>query len=463
MTHTLHAISPLDGRYATKADAIREHFSEYALIRQRFFTEVSWLIYMIDQGFIEEIDTAARQDLIEKISRWSQTFDNGMAEAIKAQEQIVKHDVKAVELFIRDHFASDATLKPLIPYIHFACTSEDINSTSYALMLKATIHEGYLPKIQALIARLKKMAAQYAERSMLARTHGQPASPTTMGKEFAVYLGRLNTQIKTMRNIEFKAKFSGAVGNFNAHHCAYRDKDWLTCSQNFLEGLGLTPNPVTTQIEPHDYIAEIMHCMIRINQILVDLCQDMWLYISQNYFILAKENEHQVGSSTMPHKVNPIDFENAEGNFSMSTAMAQCLAQKLTVSRLQRDLTDSTLLRNIGCAIAYSAIAAASLQQGLKKCAVNDEIMDQDLDQAWQVLAEAIHTVMRKNNHHDSYELLRKMTQSQTITVKEIHDLIATLDISAADREHLLTLTPHNYIGCAKMITDNLLSTLSDD
>ena len=447
----LTAISPVDGRYQNKTDALRPIFSEYGLFRYRVLVEVEWLKKLSKNSSIKEIESfsASSTSLLNNIK---DNFSIADAERIKEIEKTTNHDMKAVEYFIREKIQSDTKLKNISQFIHFACTSEDINNLSYALMLKDARESILVPKLQQLVTILEKMSADYSSIPMLSRTHGQTASPTTLGKEMAVYVHRLNRQNNQLKNIELLGKLNGAVGNFNAHFSAYPDIDWMTLSKEFVEELGLTWNPLTTQIESHDYMAEYFHVLIRSNTILIDLCRDLWGYISLGYFKL-KLIKGEVGSSTMPHKINPIDFENSEGNFGFANSLLEHLAMKLPTSRWQRDLTDSTVLRNTGVGIAHSVIALDSCIAGLSKIDVDTEIINQDLENSWEVLTEAIQTVMRCYNIEGAYEKLKEISRGNEISRETLHNFIEKLDIPNDAKSRLKNLTPSNYLGNAETQT----------
>ncbi|MEQ8289116.1 MAG: adenylosuccinate lyase [Gammaproteobacteria bacterium] len=448
----LTAISPIDGRYQNKTEALRTIFSEYGLFRFRVQVEIEWLKALAQYPGITEVApfTTESLTLLDSIKNKFSVED---AEAIKKIEQTTNHDVKAVEYFIRDRIQDNPALVKSSQFIHFACTSEDINNLSHALMLKVAREEVLLPRLGQIIATLKDLTRQHADTPMLSRTHGQTASPTTLGKELGVFVYRLQRQRKQLEDIECLGKMNGAVGNFNAHLAAYPDVDWLELSQQFVEGLGLDWNSHTTQIESHDYIAEYFHVLMRSNTILIDLCRDIWSYISLGYFKL-KLKEGEIGSSTMPHKVNPIDFENAEGNLGLANGILDHLAQKLPVSRWQRDLTDSTVLRNMGVGIAHTLIAFDACEKGLGKLDINIERLQQDLEQAWEVLAEPIQTVMRRYGINNAYEKLKTLTRGQTIGQETLAEFIGELDIPAEAKQQLLQLTPHNYVGNATQLAE---------
>ena len=451
MTFSLNAISPIDGRYSAKADKLRPIFSEYGLIKHRVTIEILWLIALSKNSKISEVPSFSESTL-KTLHNIISSFSDNDAQAIKDIEKTTNHDVKAVEYWLKKTLANDKDVHAVSEFIHFGCTSEDINNLSYALMLKDGVNNVILPEIIKLQKKLNDYAIKYADITMIARTHGQTASPTTLGKEFANVSHRMNRQITTLKNQSYLGKMNGAVGNFNAHLSAYPQIDWSTFSKSFVESLDLECNEFTTQIEPHDFIAEIFHNLFRIHTILIDFNRDIWSYISLGYFS-QKTVKNEVGSSTMPHKVNPIDFENSEGNLGLSNALLDHLASKLPISRWQRDLTDSTVLRNIGLAMAYGFIAYESCMKGLNKIVVNKDKIHQDLDNAWEVLAEPIQTVMRKNGIENPYEKLKELTRgNQHITKEALHEFITKLNLNAEDKTYLLNLSPHNYIGIASIL-----------
>ena len=445
----LTAISPVDGRYQNKTDALRPIFSEYGLFRFRVLVEIEWLKKLSKNPNIKEIESfsASSISLLDNIKN---NFSIDDAKQIKKIEKITNHDMKAVEYFIREKIQSDPKLKNVSQFIHFACTSEDINNLSYALMLKDARENILLPKLQKLIIILQEMSDSYASIPMLSRTHGQTASPTTLGKEMAIYVYRALRQMKQFENIELLGKLNGAVGNFNAHFAAYPDINWMSLSKEFIEELGLTWNPYTTQIESHDYMAEYFHTLARTNTILIDLCRDLWGYISLGYFNL-KPIKGEVGSSTMPHKVNPIDFENAEGNFGIADSIFEHLAMKLPTSRWQRDLSDSTVLRNAGVGIAHTIIAFDSTVAGLSKIDINKDVIHEDLKDSWEVLTEPIQTVMRRYNIDNAYEKLKELSRGQKINKEILHNFIEQLDIPDDAKSRLKELNPSNYLGNAEI------------
>ena len=445
----LTAISPVDGRYQNKTDVLRPIFSEYGLFRFRVLVEIEWLKKLSKNPNIKEIESfsASSISLLDNIKN---NFSIDDAKQIKKIEKITNHDMKAVEYFIREKIQSDPKLKNVSQFIHFACTSEDINNLSYALMLKDARENILLPKLQKLIIILQEMSDSYASIPMLSRTHGQTASPTTLGKEMTIYVYRALRQMKQFENIELLGKLNGAVGNFNAHFAAYPDINWMSLSKEFIEELGLTWNPYTTQIESHDYMAEYFHTLARTNTILIDLCRDLWGYISLGYFNL-KPIKGEVGSSTMPHKVNPIDFENAEGNFGIADSIFEHLAMKLPTSRWQRDLSDSTVLRNAGVGIAHTIIAFDSTVAGLSKIDINKDVIHEDLKDSWEVLTEPIQTVMRRYNIDNAYEKLKELSRGQKINKEILHNFIEQLDIPDDAKSRLKELNPSNYLGNAEI------------
>ncbi|MDE2082322.1 MAG: adenylosuccinate lyase [Burkholderiales bacterium] len=443
----LTALSPLDGRYAPRLGALRPLLSEYGLMHHRVRVEVEWFIALSDAGFAEfaPLSEASRGLLRSLVVR----FAEADAEAIKEIERTTNHDVKAVELWIKSRFKGHAELERAGEFVHFACTSEDINNTSHALMLQRARAEVLLPALDRLLSRLGAMARSMAEMPMLSRTHGQTASPTTVGKEVANVAARLATARSRIAAVPLLAKMNGAVGNYNAHLAAYPDFDWEAFSRRVVEErLGLVFNPYTVQIEPHDYMAELFDAIARANTLLIDWARDVWGYISLGYF-KQRVKAGEVGSSTMPHKVNPIDFENAEGNFGLANALLVHMSGKLPISRWQRDLTDSTVLRNMGVALGYTLVACDSLGRGLDKLEVNTAQLAADLDGAWEVLGEAVQTVMRRHGLPSPYEQLKDFTRGRPVTRELMQGFIAGLPLPAAELERLLTLTPAAYTGLA--------------
>ena len=444
---TLLALSPLDGRYAAKVDALRPVFSEHGLVHARVRVELEWLLALAAEPGIAELapfDAAAAA----RLRGLAEGFSPADSARVKEIERTTNHDVKAVEYFIKERLQGDAALAPALEFVHFACTSEDINNLSYALMLRDARDAVMLPKLDALVDTLRGMAHEHAALPMLSRTHGQTASPTTVGKELANVVARLQRQRDVLAGLPLPGKINGAVGNYNAHVVAYPEVDWPAFSRRFVEGLGLAWQPYTTQIEPHDGIAELSDAMKRIDTILVDLCRDIWGYISLGYFRQAVK-AGEVGSSTMPHKVNPIDFENAEGNFGIANALFEHFAAKLPVSRWQRDLTDSTVLRALGTAFGHALVGFESLQKGLGKLSVNPDRLAADLDAAWEVLAEAVQTVMRRQGLPNPYEQLKALTRGQGITAESMCGFIEGLDLPADAKQRLLAMTPADYTGLA--------------
>ncbi|MBH9551552.1 adenylosuccinate lyase [Inhella gelatinilytica] len=444
---SLTALSPLDGRYAGRMSSLRGLLSEFGLIHRRVQVEVAWFIALSDAGFKEfkPLSNGARN----RLRRLVRNFSVADAQAIKDIEKTTNHDVKAVEYWIKRSFEGHAELMAASEFVHFACTSEDINNTSHALMLKSARDEVMLPALDGIIATLRGMAHQFAALPMLSRTHGQTASPTTVGKEIANVVARLQTARARIAAVKPLAKMNGAVGNYNAHLSAWPKHDWEAFAQNVIEKqLKLTFNPYTIQIEPHDYMAELFDAFTRANTILVDWSRDVWGYISLGYF-KQKTKAGEIGSSTMPHKVNPIDFENAEGNFGLANAVLTHLSQKLPISRWQRDLTDSTVLRNMGVALGYTLLGYDSLGKGLGKLEVNEAALAADLDAAWEVLAEPIQTVMRRFGLPNPYEQLKELTRGKAITAESIAAFIEGLDLPKAEKQRLLKLTPGAYTGQA--------------
>lgn len=450
----IFALSPLDGRYAAKVAPLASLLSEYGYMHRRVQVEITWLIALSDAGLNEfpRLNNAARAHLHGIVDRFSQ--DDALA--IKAIERVTNHDVKAVEYWLVEQFKAATGLPELAShahFVHFACTSEDINNTSHALQLQAARSSVVLPKLRSIEAALSSMAVLYADTPLLARTHGQTATPTTVGKELANVVARLRRTLSDIAAVPLLGKMNGAVGNYNAHLAAYPDIDWADFAKRVIEsptpqGLGLTFQDYSTQIEPHDYMAALFHALMRSNTILIDLCRDVWGYISLGYF-KQRLKAGEIGSSTMPHKVNPIDFENAEGNLGLANALLEHMAGKLPVSRWQRDLTDSTVLRNIGVGFGYSLLAYESLLTGLGKLEINPEALAADLDAAWEVLAEPIQTVMRRYGVQNAYEQLKEATRGKTVLATDLHNMIERLSIPAADKARLLALTPASYIGAA--------------
>ncbi|ERS81379.1 MULTISPECIES: adenylosuccinate lyase [Marinobacter] len=443
----LTAISPVDGRYGSKVSVFRSIFSEYGLIRNRVTVEIRWLQKLAAHPAITEVPafSAEANAFLDKMVN---EFSLADAERIKEIERTTNHDVKAVEYLIKEKIADVPELHAVTEFVHFACTSEDINNLSHGLMLREGLDHGLLPAMENLVEKLAELAREHAEQPMLSRTHGQTASPTTVGKELANVVYRLRRQLMQIREVEIMGKINGAVGNYNAHLSAYPDVDWAANAEEFIESLGLDWNPYTTQIEPHDYIAELYDAIARFNTILIDLDRDIWGYISLGYF-KQKTVAGEIGSSTMPHKVNPIDFENSEGNLGIANALFGHLSAKLPISRWQRDLTDSTVLRNLGVGFAHSLIAYEATLKGLGKLEINPARLNEDLNNAWEVLAEPIQTVMRRYNIEKPYEKLKDLTRGKAMTPEVIKNFVETLEIPEQAKAELRALTPDNYIGNA--------------
>jgi adenylosuccinate lyase len=449
---SLDALSPLDGRYAEQLGPLAACFSEAALIRGRLQVEVEWLIAMSETPELAEV-RAFTADEIAWLRGLVDNFDEAAAARVKEIERTTRHDVKAVEYYLKERLQG-GSLAEVAGFTHFACTSEDINNLAYALMLRRGIGQVWLPQAAQLVAAVRAAAERYRAVAMLAHTHGQPATPTTAGKELAVFVGRWERQLRGIRDLEFLGKFNGAVGAFNAHVAAYPDAPWERIARAFVERLGLTYNPLTTQIEPHDYIAEACHALARFNTITVDFDRDCWFYIALGYF-RQRVAAGEVGSSTMPHKVNPINFENSEANAELSTALLLHLATKLPVSRLQRDLTDSSTLRNLGVALGHSYLALRSALRGFAELSLDEGRMAAGLADEWEVLGEAVQTVMRKAGHADPYEQLKALTRGARVTAETMRAFIAGLDLPDADRARLLALTPATYTGLAAQLVDH--------
>ncbi|MFO0696360.1 MAG: adenylosuccinate lyase [Polyangiales bacterium] len=445
---SLTALSPVDGRYAKQAAALRPYFSEFGLIRYRVLVEVRWLEALAANPGIPEVAplSAGAKEVLDGIVKG---FDEAAAARVKAIEATTNHDVKAVEYFLKERVEGNAELAAVSEFLHFACTSEDINNLAYALMLSESRRDVLLPALDGVIGAIRGLAHANADKPMLSRTHGQPASPTTLGKEMANVVARLSRQRDAVARVEILGKINGAVGNYNAHLSAYPDVDWEAHAKAFVESLGLAWNPYTTQIEPHDYVAELFDAIARYNTILLDFDRDVWGYISLGYFkqrVVAGE----VGSSTMPHKVNPIDFENSEGNLGFANAIFTHLAQKLPVSRWQRDLTDSTVLRNLGVGLAHSVIAYAATRKGIGKLDVNDKALREDLESNWEVLAEPVQTVMRRYGVEKPYEKLKELTRGRSIDAAALRAFVDGLAIPEEAKARLRELTPWNYVGNAE-------------
>lgn len=450
---TLTAVSPIDGRYSDKVSPLRPIFSEYGLLRFRVLVEIRWLQALAAHEGVEEVaplDDAANDFLNDLIHH----FDEKEAERIKTIEKSTNHDVKAVEYYLKEKIALHPSFTANAEFIHFACTSEDINNLSHALMFVTVRHEVILPLWRNLVSALLQLASENRDVPLLSRTHGQPATPTTIGKEMANVAYRLNRQLNQLQQIEILGKFNGAVGNYNAHLAAYPDVDWPAFSERFVTSLGIHWNPYTTQIEPHDYIAEFFDCMARFNTIMIDFNRDVWGYIALNHF-KQKTIAGEIGSSTMPHKVNPIDFENSEGNLGLSNALLQHLASKLPISRWQRDLTDSTALRNLGVGLGYALIGYHASLKGIAKLEVNHANIENELNQNWEVLAEPIQTVMRRYNIEKPYEKLKELTRGKRVTSQALLQFIETLELPEHEKQRLKALTPAAYVGlAAQLVTD---------
>ncbi len=455
---SLTAISPLDGRYGNKTAGLRPIFSEFGLMRYRVLVEIRWLQFLAGHPDIVEISPFS-QESQTKLNHLVADFSVNEAQQIKAIEQRINHDVKAVEYFIRDQLMTNSELAKVTGFIHFACTSEDINNLAYALMLQAGMSQMVLPQMTQLITTLSQLAEQYAEVAMLSRTHGQPASPTTVGKEIANVVYRLHRQYQQISQVPLMGKWNGAVGNYNAHLIAYPHLDWTSLAEQFVTQLGLKWNPYTTQIEPHDYMAELFNALARFNTVLIDFCRDIWAYISLGYF-KQKTIAGEVGSSTMPHKVNPIDFENAEGNLGIANAWFNHLAAKLPISRWQRDLSDSTVLRNLGVGIAHSLIAYDASLKGISKLEINRPVIDADINSAWEILAEPIQTVMRRYGIADAYEKLKTLTRGQGIEPMQLQKFINELPLPEDEKNRLLHLVPATYTGNAAIQSKGLSNYL---
>jgi len=457
----LTAISPIDGRYGSKTQSLRGIFSEFGLIKWRVHVEIRWLEKLAAHPSIRDV-----QNLSITAQRYLDDFLAGFslpdAQRIKDIERTTNHDVKAIEYFIKEKFADNDELDQISEFVHFACTSEDINNLSHALMLKEGRDSVLLPQMEQIIGALAKIADDLAAQPMLARTHGQTASPTTVGKEIANVAYRLQRQINQIRAVPLLGKINGAVGNYNAHLSAYPAIDWQANAREFIESLGLQWNPYTTQIEPHDYIAELFDAIARFNTILIDLNRDLWGYISLAYF-KQRTIEGEIGSSTMPHKVNPIDFENSEGNLGIANAVLQHLAAKLPISRWQRDLTDSTVLRNLGVGLGHSVIAYEACLKGLSKLQVNASMLNADLDNAWEVLAEPIQTVMRRYGIPEPYEKLKALTRGKAITAETLRQFVQSLELPPDAKNALLQLTPATYTGNAEQQARALLSAIQSN
>ena len=451
---TLTAISPLDGRYAHRTEPLRELFSEYALMRQRVRVEAAWLMTLAGHPHLPEIPalSAYARGLLQSLAA---DFDLTAATRVKEIESGINHDVKAIEYYLKEQVRGDAELERVAEFLHFACTSEDINNLAYALLLHEARAQHLLPIMEKLLERMRGLAHRYADLAMLARTHGQPASPTTMGKELANIAARLRRQHAQLEAVVISGKFNGAVGNYNAHVAADPEIDWPALSKQLVESLGLDWSAYSVQIEPHDWMAEYFDALARFNTVLLDACRDLWGYIALGYF-RQKLASTEVGSSTMPHKVNPIDFENAEGNLGIANALLRHFAEKLPVTRWQRDLTDSTVLRNVGVAIGHSLLAFESFLKGLSKLEADSDCMRQELDNNWEVLAEAIQTVMRRHGLPTPYEQLKALTRGKHLDQKELQRFIRELELPNAAKKRLLELTPATYTGLAARLARDI-------
>ena len=447
----LSSISPLDGRYDAQLNELRPYLSEFGLIKHRIKIEILWFISLSENKKIKEVP-GFNKTTINALKMVAESFSEKQAAEVKKIEKTTNHDVKAIEYWLKETFKKNKDLKPYLEFFHFACTSEDINNLSYALMVKSSTHDVILTKLEALVGNINMQAKKYADVAMLARTHGQSASPTTMGKEFANVAARLKRQIAQLKKQKFLGKMNGAVGNFNAHQVAYPEINWQQHTKDFINSMGLEYNPMTTQIEPHDFLAELFNTIARINVILIDFNRDLWGYISMGYF-KQKLKKNEVGSSTMPHKVNPIDFENSEGNLGLSNAILNHLSEKLPISRWQRDLSDSTVLRNIGSGMGYHALAINSCIKGLNKLEINHAVIASDLNHSWEVLAEPIQTVMRRYGIPEPYEKLKALTRgNRDINQETLKAFINELRIPAHAKKTLLQLRPETYIGLANRL-----------
>ena len=450
----LSAISPIDGRYSQLVESLQEIFSEYALIKYRIFVEIEWFIHLSKQQHIKELPHLTKQS-ITYLSNIEKNFNLTEARKVKNIEKKTNHDVKAVEYYLRDQFTKSKQLKGLSEFIHFGCTSEDINNISYALMVKDASKLLISKHINKFNSLLKKKAHQYAEIPMVSRTHGQVATPTTVGKELANFSSRIDLISNVISETGLRGKMNGAVGNYNAHLIAYPNVDWEKVSKTFITKVGLLWAPYTTQVEPKDSMAKLFNGHERLNNVLLDFSRDMWGYISIDYFT-QKTVKGEVGSSTMPHKINPIDFENAEGNLDLANSIFHFLSSKITKSRWQRDLSDSTSMRNIGSCFAYTLIALSSLIKGINKLDVNKKVINQDLENSWEVLTEAIQTVMRKHHLKGGYEIMKKITRGRTIEKEDLHAIINTLDIPRTEKSKLLKLTPSTYLGLSSKLAKHI-------
>ena len=451
---SLTAISPIDGRYASKTSSLRQFFSEYGLIHARVTVEVKWLQFLSTLEGVTEVQPFSEQTNA-LLNRIIEDFSTTDAQRVKDIERTTNHDVKAVEYFLKEKTDGNKELEAVSEFIHFACTSEDINNLSYGLMLHNSLQQVIIPSMEQVSSEMSQLATDHAAIPMLSRTHGQTASPTTVGKEVANSVARLNRQLKQVKEIKILGKINGAVGNYNAHQVAYPEINWTECAEQFITALGLTWNPYTTQIEPHDYMAELFDACARFNTVLIDFNRDIWGYISLGYF-KQRTIEGEVGSSTMPHKVNPIDFENSEGNLGLANALLNHLSSKLPISRWQRDLTDSTVLRNLGVGFSHSVIAYQAALKGISKLQVNEAKLDADLESAWEVLAEPIQTVMRRYGIEKPYEKLKAFTRGKTINKTATHEFIDSLELPVEVKSQLKALTPQNYVGNAQQQAENI-------
>ena len=443
-------ISPIDGRYKNKVKDLENYFSEYALIKYRGFVELSWLKFIIKEKIVDEEITSSKEKSINNIYK---KFDVKEANRVKEIESITKHDVKAIEYYLQEKF-KELKLEKLIPFIHITLTSEDVNNTSYNLMIKDALNEVYFKELEILINKIEELSNEYMSIPMLAHTHGQIATPTTVGKEFKVFSYRLKSILELLKSLKLRSKFSGAVGNYNCHVIAYPDVDWIKETEKFVESLGLEYNPLTTQIESHDFVCILLSYLKILNNIIKDLNSDIWLYISNNYFY-EKTNKNEVGSSVMPHKVNPINYENSMANIELSNSIIDALVNNLSISRMQRDLSDSSKLRNLGVIFAHSLISIKETMTGLNKIEVNEEYLLSELDNHYEVLSEAIQTVLRKNKVSNAYELLKELSRGKSITKEDIINFVNKLNINENDKRILLELTPKEYIGLCKIIVEN--------
>ena len=443
-------ISPIDGRYKNKVKDLENYFSEYALIKYRVFVELSWLKFIIKEKIVDEEITSSKEKSIDNIYK---KFDVKEANRVKEIESTTKHDVKAIEYYLQEKF-KELKLEKLIPFIHITLTSEDVNNTSYNLMIKDALNEVYFKELEILINKIEELSNEYMSIPMLGHTHGQIATPTTVGKEFKVFSYRLKSILELLKSLKLRSKFSGAVGNYSCHVIAYPNVDWIKETEKFVESLGLEYNPLTTQIESHDFVCILLSYLKILNNIIKDLNSDMWLYISNNYFY-EKTNRNEVGSSVMPHKVNPINYENSMANIELSNSIIDALVNNLSISRMQRDLSDSSKLRNLGVIFAHSLISIKETMTGLNKIEVNEEYLLSELDNHYEVLSEAIQTVLRKNKVSNAYELLKELSRGKSITKEDIINFVNKLDINDKDKKRLLELTPKEYIGLCKIIVEN--------